>query len=227
MRQAALLFLLLYAGFAVAQGGGDAAKGKRMFLDSGEDLDYPSCAHCHATVSARDEAKETKHIRPAYPVFDSSHRGAWKNKKQGAVGSAADAGNFCVVAFQKRKKLPAGDLANLNAYLASVSPDKDVKPRKINYRPAIPKSLDGGDAKAGKGKVALYCGGCHGAGDEHIQFELKPKKKAKLKIAQKVRGYARKKGKITFAPNAGMMSFFAKDRLPDKDLLDILAYLGK
>ena len=105
-----------------------------------------------------------------------------------------------------------------------------MKPRKIGYAPKLPASLDGGDKARGKAKVQLHCGGCHGDSDDHIQFTLKAGKRRKMKVAMKVRGWVKdKKAKsgMRFKANAGMMSFFAKDRIPDADLLDILAYLGK
>ena len=220
---------------ALGQDAGDADVGKKMFHDSGEDLDYPSCAHCHATVSAAEELAKTGHIRPAFPVYNTSGRGGWKNKprsRKGAPQSAGDAGNICVRAFQKRKKLPASDVAHLNAFLATVSPG-DATPRKILYGPKLPKSLDGGNAEAGKKKVETYCGGCHGKSDDHLQFELRKGRLKKKKVAMKARGWIKdkrkkkEKGAIRFKADNGQMSFFAKDRLPDKDLLDILAYLGK
>ena len=91
----------------------------------------------------------------------------------------------------------------------------------------LPEGLEGGDKQAGKRNVQTYCGGCHGKSDDHLQSELKPGKRPRIKVAMKVRGWVKKKGKLRFKANNGMMSFFAKNRLPDKDLLDILAYLGK
>jgi len=222
--------LLATAGYVSAQGDGDVERGKKLFHDTG-DLEYPSCAHCHATVSVEEERKQTGTVHIAFPVFNSASRGAWKNKPKGkGPATAADAGNICVVAFQKRKKLGAADLADLNAFIASVSPDKDVKPRKIKYAPAVLTSLEGGDAKAGKKNVERICGTCHGKSDDHLQFNLRAGKIRKQKIAMKVRGYIKdkkKKSGMRFKPNAGQMSFFAKNRLSDKELLDIIAYLGK
>jgi mono/diheme cytochrome c family protein len=214
---------------AGGEGEGDAEKGRKIYFETNE-LEFPSCAHCHATVPVDQELKQTGHIRPAFPVYDSSHRGAWKNQAAGKdPKSAGDAGNICVKAFQKREKLEAAALADLNAFLLTVSPDKDVEPRKIHYAPKIPDKLDGGDAEAGAKKVQIYCATCHGKTDEHLQFELKPGRRDKRKVAMKVRGWVvdKKTGKEKFKPNAGQMSFFAIDRLPDADLLDILAYVGK
>ena len=224
--------VVVCAGLTVlAQDSGNADAGKKIFHDSGDDLEYPSCAHCHAVVSASEELAKTDHIRPAFPVYNTSQRGGWKNKPPSRKGpkSAGDAGNICVRAFQKRKKLPASDVADLNAFLASVSPGA-AKPRKIKYAPKLPASLDGGDAAAGKKNVEAYCGGCHGKSDDHLQFELRKGRLKKRRVAMKVRGWIKdrkKKDGIRFKANNGMMSFFAKDRLPDKDLLHILAYIGK
>ena len=75
--------LVLFVGLAasMAFAAGDVEKGRAIFTGTGEELEYPSCAQCHATVSAETELKQTKQLRPAYPVFNTSHRGAWKNKK--------------------------------------------------------------------------------------------------------------------------------------------------
>ena len=215
---------------SVAWAAGDVEKGRKIFIGTGEDLDYPSCAHCHATVSPQEELSQTKHIRPAFPVHNTAHRGAWKNKKAGKVKTAGDAGNICVRAFQKRKKgLTPDELANLNAYLASISPGKDVKPRKIGYAPKLPENLDGGDKENGKKIVAQTCLVCHGPSDDHIQSELKPGRRNKMKVAMKVRGWIRDKKtkKLKFKANAGMMGFIATNRVSDQELLDVLAYLGK
>jgi len=223
-----VFFVGLAASFAWA--AGDVEKGRAIFNSTGEDFDYPSCANCHATVSAETELKETKHIRPAFPVFNTSHRGAWKNKKAGKLPTAGDAGNICVKEFQKREKsLTASELEHLNAFLASVSPGTDVKPRKIMYAPKIPESLDGGDKDKGKVIVAQMCSVCHGPTDDHFQSELKPGRRKKMKVAMKVRGWItdKKTKKLKFKADAGQMGFIAKNRLSDAQLLDVLAYLGK
>ena len=230
MKRAGLLLfpiLLLIAGLVGAQGAGDAARGRKLFVDQG-DFDYPSCAHCHATVSVDQEIKKTGHVSIAFPVWNSHYRGAWKNiPADKGPKSSAEAGNFCVKAFQKREALPRQDLADLDAYIKTLSPDQNVKPRKIGYAPKLPENLDAGDPEAGKKKLLVYCDACHGKSDEHFQFELKPGKYKKLKIAMKVRGWVTRKGKPVFKPNAGQMSFWARNRLSDKDLLDIIAYLRK
>lgn len=222
-----LATIVTLAGLVSAQGAGDAARGKKLFEHDAK-LEYPSCAHCHATVSAEEELKKTGHIRIAFPVFNSANRGAWKNKPAGKdPKSPGWAGNICAKAFQKIKGgLTAAQVADLDAYIKTVSPG-EAKPRKIKYAPKIPESLDGGDAAEGKKKIATYCSTCHGASDDHLQFELKAGKYPKLKVAHKVRGWYRIKGKMKFAPYKGSMSFFAKNRLSDKDLLDIIAYLKK
>ncbi len=221
--------LVATAGLVGAQDAGDVAKGKKIFTDTG-DFDYPSCSHCHATVSVKEELKKTGKVTIAFPVFNTAHRGAYKNNKKGKYPTSGDAGNTCVKAFQKRDKLPAGDIADLNAFLLTVSPGKDVKQRKIKYRPPVLKNFDGGDAAKGKKNVEVFCSTCHGKTDDHIQFELRAGKFNKTRVAMKVRGYIRdskRKSGMRFKPNAGSMSFFAMNRLSDKDLLDIIAYIGK
>ncbi|MHC4547300.1 MAG: c-type cytochrome [Planctomycetota bacterium] len=226
MRRTALLLLIGLTAWA--QGAlGDPERGRRIFHDTGENLAYPSCAHCHAVVDDAAEVK-TGRVRPGHPVFNSAHRGAWKNGNR-KLKTAGDAGNTCVVSFQKRKRLPADRVADLEAYLRTISPGK-AKPRRLGFEPALPESLDGGDRARGRTLVQRYCAGCHGASEQHLQDELKAGRRKRGKVAMKVRGWIKDKrapGGMRFKPAHGQMSFFAKDRLPDEDLRDILAYVGR
>ena len=58
--------------------------------------------------------------------------------------------------------------------------------------------------------------------DENISFEIKPRHKKKLLVARKIRGYDKK---LKFKPWGGTMSYYTTDRLSDKELRDIIAYL--
>ncbi len=226
---AAMAFLSFHAA---AQGEGSVERGKKIFLDTGpeEYPDYPSCAQCHTTVPAAKEA-ETGHIRPGHSLYNVTARPSFKNKPKGkGPKTAGDAGNICVRAFQKRKALPPEKVADLNAYLQSISTGESAKPLKIGYAPRLMKDLDGGDKTKGKKKYEIYCTTCHGDSDDDIYVALKPGRWNRVKVLRKARGYIpdkRKEAGVRFKANNGMMSFFAEDRLPDADLRDILAYVGK
>jgi mono/diheme cytochrome c family protein len=229
--------LFLAAAFLVtaafAQGEGSVERGKKIFFDTGpeEYPDYPSCAHCHTTLPADKEKEKTGQKRPAHSLYNVSARPSFKNKPKGkGPKTAGDAGNICVRAFQKRPKaLPPEGVADLNAYLKSVSPGKSAKPLKIGYAPKLMTELDGGDPKKGKEEYEEHCTICHGDEDESIYVALKAGRWDKTKVLRKVRGYIvdKKTKKVRFKANNGMMSFFAMDRLSDAALRDILAYLGK
>jgi len=195
-------------------------RGKKLFEDTQGD-DYPSCAQCHNVVPKDKELKEAKYLGPAGTLFGSARRAGWRNKD--TYKDVVDASQYCAKTWQERKRgLKAAQQADLRAYLGSIAGKKVLPKRKVQRKPKMIKTFDGGDAARGKKLIARYCGACHGP--DHISFELKPHKKKKLLVARKTRGYDRK---LKFKPQDGTMSYYTTDRLSDKDLRDIIAYCGK
>jgi mono/diheme cytochrome c family protein len=196
------------------------ARGRKLFADTQGD-DYPSCAQCHGVLPEDKELKEAKHLGPGVTLYGSARRAGWRNKD--TYKDVIDASEYCAKTWQERKHgLKAAQEADLRAYLDSIAGDKALPKRKVERKPKLITEFDGGDAARGEKLVARYCGGCHGP--DNISFKIKPNDKKKLLVARKVRGYDRK---LKFKPQGGTMSYYTTDRLPDKDLRDIIAYCGK
>ncbi|MHC4549030.1 MAG: c-type cytochrome [Planctomycetota bacterium] len=198
------------------------ARGRRLYLDT-QGLEYPSCAQCHSLLPAKDERKQAAHLGPGTTLFGAAVREGWRNMS--TYADVGEASQRCAKYWQKRKGgLKPGQRADLVAFLKTQAPRGPLPRRKVERRPRLLESLAGGDAKRGARLVARYCTGCHNAADEALSFELKPRKKRKQLVARKVRGYD---AKNKFKPQTGSMSYYTTDRLPDADLLDIIAYIGK
>jgi mono/diheme cytochrome c family protein len=199
-----------------------AERGRALFHDT-KGLEYPSCAMCHNLVPEAEERKKAKRLPPGVTLYGSAVRSGWRNRS--TYADVGEASQTCAKLWQKRKKgLKAGQRADLVAFLKTLAPKGPLPMRKVQRTPKLLKESDGGDAELGKRLIGLHCSGCHGAKVDDFSSELKPNRLRKPVVARKVRGY-NAKGK--FKPQDGMMSYFTNDRLPDGDLKNILAYLGR
>lgn len=218
-----LLFAALLIGAVWAQ---DAAKqtaaerGRKLFNDTQDD-DYPSCADCHNVIPESEEAKKAKYLGPGVTLHGAARRAGWRNRD--SFENVAEASQYCAKTWQERKNgLKAAQRADLLAYLKSIEGKKALAKRKVKTKPKLLKEIGGGDAERGKKTAIRYCGRCHQP--DGLSFDLEPEKKKKDLVARKVRGYNAKR---KFKPQKGTMSYYTIERLSDKDLRDIIAFLGK
>ncbi|MHC4937802.1 MAG: c-type cytochrome [Planctomycetota bacterium] len=221
MRRLVLAALLIGAVWAQDDKKETAvARGRKVFLDTQDD-DYPSCADCHNVVPEEKEAKEAKYLGPGVTLYGAARRAGWRNRD--TFENVAEASQYCAKTWQERKNgLKAAQRADLLAYLQSIAGKKALPKRKVKTKPKLLREIGGGDAEAGKKTSIRYCGKCHNA--DGLSFDLEPGKKKKDLVARKVRGYNAKR---KFKPQKGTMSYYTVERLSDKDLRDIIAYLGK
>lgn len=218
--------LLLLPAFAlVAAVGGEEPttieRGKAVFHDT-QNREYPACAHCHAVVEEKEEAR-LPHAGPAGTLYGAAVREGWRNMK--TYADVGEASQYCAKTWQKRKGgLEAAPLADLVAYLKSVAPPGPLPMRKVQKTPRLAAEYAGGDPEKGQALAGRMCAGCHNESEEAVSFALQPGKKKAEVIARKVRGYD---AKGRFDPTEGTMSYFTNDRLSDEDLGHVVAYLAR
>ena len=197
-----------------------AERGRKLFADRQGD-DYPSCADCHNVIPEDKEAKEAKFLGPGGTLYGSARRGGWRNRD--TYKNVGEALQYCAKTWQERKNgFKAAQLSDVVAYLKSISGTKPLPTRKVERKPKLTKDITGGNAKAGEKSAVRYCGQCHHK--DSISFALKKNYKKKDLILRKVRGYDAKR---KFKPYKGTMSYYTTNRLTDRELRDIIAYLGK
>ncbi len=213
-------FLAALAAFSAAAGDDALSRGRRIYADT-QDFEYPSCAHCHATV-APEQAQRLAQRGPGGTLYGSARREGWRNRKSyKEIGTALQ---YCAKTWQRRKKgIRGDDLKALVAYLETLGPGEGKLPARKVKRPKALKDYEGGDAAKGK-PLVVWCSGCHGDADDSLSFELIPGKKRKDVLARKLRGYDTKR---RFKPEQGTMSYYTQDRLSDEEARDIIAYLGR
>lgn len=218
----AVLVLLGWAGADPNAEGDAAARGKKVFHDT-QDLQYPSCAHCHNVVPEAEEAGKAAHLPPGGTLWGAAVREGWRNMN--TFADVGEASQYCAKTWQQRRGgLRAEALADLVAYLRTIAPEGPLPKRKVEKKPKLLEDLDGGDAEQGEALAARHCTGCHNDKDDALSFPFQPARKEKNLVARKVRGYDEKN---QFKPQGGTMSYYTTDRLPDEALRHIVAWLGR
>jgi len=190
-----------------------------------------SCATCHATSQAGDARR-----LPGYDMAGVSSRPAYWG---GGFADLLDAIDFCAASYLGGAAIdPASDDARaLHAYLGSLAGPAIARPLTVvdNLDAAYDASLAGGDAGNGGSLYALACAGCHGAihtgggrleplaprlpDDTRAAHGADPITGARPITVEKIRH-----GSFLLA--GGTMPLYSREALADREVADLLAYLG-
>ncbi len=204
----------------------DASEGRFLFFDPGVGKNGVSCATCHAIVE--HEAKDGDGlIRAGGTMFGVAKRKYWRgDQKRTAYPTLADAVDVCVQMFQGGNALQGRERLAMDAFLKSISPKAD---NAVQIEPELEADLDyarekymGGDADAGRALFYKACSSCHPRGGEGVGPAIRGKSVAD--VAKKVRegnGLIRGARKDT-----EWMPFYGANRLKDKQLADIAAWVS-
>lgn len=216
---------------------GDWGEGRALFHSSAVSMNGLACIHCHADF---DEKRENDGLlRAAHSLADAASRQTYWGQEiedPDRYQDIAHAGVVCVETFMRNpKKLTAQQLVDLQAYL-----------RRINRRPILTPlvpaaggdltgeyaGFEGGDKILGRGLFYATCHSCHPNGKAGIAPVAIPRDRDAAFYARKVRegnGMGTVFSSINpnaYDPAAGLvMPFFGLDRLSNKQLRDIIAYI--
>ncbi|MBI4819815.1 MAG: c-type cytochrome [Deltaproteobacteria bacterium] len=202
----------------------DVARGRQLFHDGGLGRSGFSCASCHSTVA--DESKEGDGLlRAGHTLFGAAKRPHWRGDTRRSaykdVGAAMDA---CVDVFMGTQ-LGAPDKRALVGFITSISP-KSASP--ISIVPGLEASKDykrdkyaNGDPSRGRVLFFRACHSCHPGGDQGLGPALfgATSEAAAMWIRE---GNGLLRGKRT---KDGHSPFFGRDRLSDKEVADIGAFV--
>ena len=221
-----------------------AQLGRELFYDPsfGGTLDPKkisglACANCHADF---DEAVNPDgKIRAGHSIIGVPHRGEAKGGmiKGEMHRRAAGGGGFCYEHFLQRvpsdrvnpTAIPEEQAEALMAYFEHVSGDNKGPKFQIRVldKDGAATAADKivamkGDSKRGWKLFSRTCNDCHptaryrGVGSQLVR--RKPPKDLDRRL-HRIASYVRKGGFV--------MPFFSEDRLSDKDVADIIAFLGE
>ncbi len=224
----------MYPNWAEAQKlTGSVDRGMKLITSRMYDS-FMTCTSCHSFDDRDTWTKDADaQARAGYSVWGAKTR---TNIKGMDSSAAALGGNACVTTWMGGPKegLSAQDLADLKAVLDigggadhATSKNLDYKGRKYT----VPAKLTGGDAKRGAQLAMTYCNTCHavegkgaltGDVDKGLKGGVVPSQYL-VKVAERIRDT-----KVPRLHDDGdYMPGFPDERLPEKDLLDLLAYFEK
>jgi len=230
------LLFLVAPTFAQMAMTGTSGAGRRLFYSPAISTNGLSCAHCHTDfdVNKRDDGR----IRAAHSLYNSARRETWWGKDPEAVDAypnIAAASVICVKRFMRNpKKLTAQQMLDLQAYLQNIT--RIPMSAALAIAPAADKTgeypgFDGGNKYSGKIAFFAACHSCHPNGNAGIAPAL-PRDKKPAFYAKKVReGDGLGAVLSGIDPNADnpasgqFMPFFGADRLNDRQIRDIIAYI--
>ncbi|MEE9310887.1 MAG: c-type cytochrome, partial [Planctomycetota bacterium] len=208
---------------------GTAEAGKKYMLENTYDAGM-ACVACHS-IDANDTMTTDAdgQVRAGVSIFGAKHRN--KVKPMGS-SNVALGGNLCVPYWQNGPKHGATpqEIADMAAYIESLPAAKDhATAANVNYKrkSTIPATLTGGDAVRGAEMAGKYCQTCHGVDGKDAIYDIGEKKlkpgvvptQYLIKLAKRIRDTGKK--------NNDFMPGFVDDRMPEQDLLDLLAFFEK
>lgn len=211
--------------------GGAGGAGEKLFKSASLGKVKSSCATCHSTGGS-DSRIRAGHTLAGVTKRTSTWNGMFKTAdlEKNAYGAS-----LCATLFQaKAGGLKPDEVASINEYLKSLesAPGAMTKNLTIQWaaKPPLKKdeSVDEkvakpilkaimktpGDVKAGEGVFAKSCASCHSFKDKLIG----PKFTADIASEPEIIASA-----IRFGYSA--MPFFAKDKLTDQQVADVVAYI--
>ena len=228
------LFILPLA--AQMKMSGTPTAGRRLFHSPAVSANGLSCANCHADFD--EERRDDGLIRSSHSLYNAAGRETWWGKdpqKPDAYTNISAAAIVCVEHYMRNpKKLTAQQMLDLQAYLKKISPYPTRAALAI--APAADKtgeysSFAGGNRFSGKPLFFATCHVCHPNGNAGIAPAI-PRDRDPAFYARKIREGDGLGTVLTgidpnaYAPTSGdFMPFFGADRLTDRQIRDIIAFI--
>ena len=214
-------FIAVAALVGCGGGGEDDAPGRALFEQPIAGGNTFACGTCHALSEPAPDGLR----RPGHPIGDATRRPSYKN---GQVTDMLAAVNTCLTEWMVADPWAADDpdwLA-LHAYLDEQA-TVDVAPALSFEIAQPPADVGGGDAVVGRAVFDGSCAVCHGAGAGGTE------RAPALVGAFLEQGYVAERIRTSGATDSavypdltgGRMPFWARDRLSDGELIDVVAFV--
>jgi mono/diheme cytochrome c family protein len=206
---------------AGSAGTGPTSEGELVYQTALREGNSFACATCHALTEPSADGIR----RPGHPIGDATRRTTWKN---GKANSFLEAANSCVTEWMVAPAWSPSDADYLALYrfLDSRAP--------VQVAPAVPfdivqppSDVSGGDSERGLALFNQTCVVCHGkAGVGTIRGpRVAGSKRAGSYVAKRIRTSGSASSMVYDGLTGGVMPFWAKDRLSDSELRDLVAFV--
>ncbi len=199
----------------------DLAMGRQLFEEPHVDANTFTCATCHALAEPSPDGLR----RPGHPLGDATRRARWKNGQSSTFLAAV---NSCLEEWMVAppwQQDDAGFLA-LRAFLDAQAPRAPV--RDLSFEIVAPPAVvSGGDAERGRALFDRTCIVCHGAGGTGSERgpRVAPSARSGEYMAKRIRTSGSKSSSVYSDLTGGVMPFWAKDRLSDDEVRDLVAFM--
>jgi mono/diheme cytochrome c family protein len=199
----------------------ETAAGRAVYEMPLSDGNSFACATCHAL----DEPSADGMRRAAHSLGDATRRSHWKN---GKAETFLDAVNSCLTEWMVAPPWQASEprFLALRSFLDARAPS-GVAPDLSYEIVAPPSDVSGGDAERGRRAFNQSCAICHGA--DGLGTIRGPKVAGSTRLPDYIAGRIRMSGSPKSAVYSGLtggvMPFWAKDRLADDELRDLVAFI--
>jgi len=204
-------------------GSGNAAAldGAQVFTSTLKDGNSFACATCHSL----NEPSADGIRRAGHELSDSTRRTSWKN---GKAHSFLEAANSCVTEWMVASAWTANDPRYLALHDYLDRQAKVPQAPNITFEIATPPAdVSGGDATRGRSLFNQSCVVCHGTdalGTVRGPSIAGSKREAGY-IAGRIRTSGTSSSAIYQGLSGGVMPFWARDRLSDAELRDLVAFI--
>jgi len=207
----------------------DMQSGRRLFRSDDWTATKLTCFHCHADFNEKKNP-DNRRIRPGHSLFNSANRSEWQTWDGQVLRSLEAAIATCAERWLTERDGSKGGnppekhhLRQLVAYLEweDLSPERKTKALKPVWAKEIPgdRLLKAGDEGLGMGIYRRACVYCHQEDGSGPGPSLIRNGYSRHQIARKIRGI----------DNLGLrglvMPPFPKDRLSDRQLINVVAYV--
>ena len=206
---------------AAADAQGDLASGQAVYEMPLADGNSFACATCHALSEPSTDGLR----RPAHPIGNATRRSQWKN---GKAQTFLEAVNSCVTEWMVAPAWAPSEprFLGLRSFLDAQAPTGAAS--DLTYEIVAPPSdVAGGDVARGRSVFNQSCVVCHGS--DGLGTIRGPRVAGSLRLPEYVAGRIRMSGSRTSAVysglSGGVMPFWAKDRLSDTEVRDLVAFV--
>lgn len=217
-----LVGVLLVGCGAAPSAGPTPPDGQALYEEPWSPASTYACATCHALAEPAPGPDALRHA--AHPLDNVLRRPSYKN---GKLSRPLDAVNSCLVEWMNATALGEGDprWQALRDFFRQRETGPGQAVRFEIVQP--PADLAGGDVARGKATFNTTCALCHGldAVGSSVGPSLAGRSPSAQTIARRVRTSGVSSSGVYEGLTGGVMVFWAKDRMSDGELRDVIAWM--
>jgi mono/diheme cytochrome c family protein len=201
--------------------GATALDGAKVYSTPLRDGNSFACSTCHSLSEPSPDGVR----RPGHQLGDATRRSSWKN---GKAHTFLDAANSCVTEWMVGSAWTASDPRYLALHDYLDAQAKVAQAPNVTFEIASPPTdLSGGDVTRGRSLFNQSCMVCHGA--DALGTVRGPSiagsKREPAYVAARIRTSGSSTSPIYQGLSGGVMPFWAKDRLSDAEVRDLVAFV--